>query len=86
MLLPYIWLYKFNVMKYLIILITVLSLTLFSCKKEEIRPNNTNTTLDHNSKKGDSSNTNSSDCNDDNGSITDPNNDEDESKKIKKEK
>lgn len=74
-------------MKYLVVFIAFLAFTLFSCNKEEIRPNDTNTTLDHNSKKGDNTGTNTGDGNgDDGGTITDPNNDEDESKKIKKGK
>lgn len=73
-------------MKYLVLFILALVITLSSCNKKDIQPNSENTSIDHNSKKGSGSSTDSGNCGGENGTITDPNNDEDESKKIKKGK
>lgn len=75
-------------MKFIILLVFVLSFTLFSCKKEEIHPNGTSILLDDSetdAKNGNNSNGIDESCDDD-GTITDPNNDEDETKKIKQGK
>ena len=73
-------------MKYLVLFFLTLVITLSSCNKKDIQPNSEITSIDHNSKKGNGSNNDSGNCGGENGTITDPNNDEDESKKIKKGK
>lgn len=76
-------------MKYLTILIAALALTLSSCNKENISPNKSNTSIDDTDfdpKSGGSGNNYSSSECDNGGTITDPNNDEDENKKVKKGK
>lgn len=73
-------------MKHLIIFIALLALTFSSCQKKDINPNVTNTESEEaDTKNGNCSGEATDDGYlDDNNPITDPNNDEDESKTTKK--
>lgn len=68
-------------MKKSIFTILMFSVLLFSCEKEEIKPNESNDSFT--SKSGKTKTNPFNDPNNPIGNITDPNNDEDENKKVR---